>query len=380
MNIAFYAPLKPPDHAVPSGDREIARALLQALRLCGHTVVVASQLRSFDARGDALRQARLQRIGSRIAERLATRWRRTARPDLWFTYHLHHKAPDFVGPAVCRALVMPYVVAEASIAPRQRTGPWAFGYACALAAIRDADSVLFLNPADMPEVRKLRGPGAASAVLAPFIDAARFADAGARRRFAQASDAPTRLVSVAMMRAGAKLASYRALAAALGRVTDLDWTLTIVGDGPARADAVAAFAPLAGRVAFVGARPEAEVAALLGDSDVFVWPAIDEAIGVVFLEAQACGLPVVGGATPGVAAVVAHGRTGLLAPPGDIDAFAHAVRRLLLDGDLRARMAAQAPRHVRERHDLPAAAAQLDEILDDVRARHRRATLAEPAC
>src|SRR6185437_10121016 len=102
--------------------------------------------------------------------------------------------------------------------------------------------------------------------------------------------------------------------------------LSIVGDGPARADVEAAFAPLSTRVAFVGARDKADVAMLMHRSDLFVWPAVDEAIGVVFLEAQACGLPVIGADTPGVAAVVAAGRTGLLAKAGDAAAFADAVR------------------------------------------------------
>jgi len=69
VNIAFYAPLKAPDHPVASGDREIARALMQALSMAGHDVTLASRLRSFDARGDATRQARLARIGQRVGRR-----------------------------------------------------------------------------------------------------------------------------------------------------------------------------------------------------------------------------------------------------------------------------------------------------------------------
>jgi glycosyltransferase involved in cell wall biosynthesis len=371
VKIAFYAPLKPPDHPVPSGDREIARGLLQALRLAGHDVALASRLRSFDARGDSSRQARLARIGSRIADRLVDQWRRADRPDLWFTYHLHHKAPDLVGPVVCRELDMPYVVTEASIAPRQRAGPWADGYARAVAAISGADSVVFLNPADVAEVRKARLPGAASAMLAPFIDAARWTCSPPPRLSATAPRAPVRVITVAMMREGAKLASYRALAGALARLREYDWALAIVGDGPARDQVAAAFAALAGRVSFLGARTSRDVAALLAASDIFAWPAIDEAIGIVFLEAQACGLPVVGARTPGVAAVVADACTGLLPPPGDVACFADALRRLLLDKTLRLRMGAQGIAHVRARHDIPVAAARLDEILQDVVARHR---------
>ncbi|MDQ2916076.1 MAG: glycosyltransferase family 4 protein [Pseudomonadota bacterium] len=375
MRIAYYAPLKAPDHPVASGDRELARGLLHALRATGHDVTLASRLRSFDGGGDPVRQARLRRIGLRVAERLITRWQRDDRPDLWFTYHLHHKAPDFLGPAASRVLGIPYVVAEASISPRQRTGPWAEGYADALAAIRAADSVLFLNPADVPEVRKVRPAEAAAATLAPFIDVARFTGNRSRAIGRPGPDTPVRLITVAMMREGAKLASYRALAAALERLVDLRWELSIVGDGPARAEVAAAFAKLSSRVSLLGARPATDVATLLEASDVFAWPAIDEAIGIVFLEAQACGVPVVGANTVGVASVVAAGRTGLLVPPGDVGGLAAAIGTLLLDPALRRGMGANAFDHVREHHDLPTAATRLDAILRSVVRRHRAAPI-----
>jgi glycosyltransferase involved in cell wall biosynthesis len=378
VNIAFYAPLKPPDHPVPSGDRAIANALLDALRLAGHHVTVASRLRSFDPRGDAQRQARLARIGERIARRLIARWRRSDAPQLWFTYHLHHKAPDHVGPLASRALGIPYVVAEASIAPRQRDGAWALGYQAACEAIRGADNVVFVNPSDVPEVRNARGLAAPFALLAPFIDTKRFG--GAARRARPAPQGPVRIVTVAMMREGAKLASYRLLADALGRISDVDFFLTIVGDGPARPAVEAAFAPLAARVTFAGALEPAATAAQLLASDLFAWPAVDEAIGVAFLEAQACGLPVVGADTPGVAGIVAAGRTGVLVAQGDPGAFAGALRRMLGDAVLRERMGAEAFAHVRAHHDMSSAARQLDAILRDTLARNRRPDAATVPC
>lgn len=370
MRIAFYAPLKPPDHPVPSGDRELARGLMRALALAGHDVALASRLRSFDARGDALRQRRLESIGERVAARLVRRMQGTQRPDVWFTYHLHHKAPDALGPRVSRALDIPYVVAEASVAPRQRAGAWAVGFAQAGAAVARADLVVCVNPADVAEVRKARSPGAACAMLAPFIDVAQFAGI---RGSATVADAPLRLVTVAMMREGAKLASYRVLAEALRGLTDLRFELSIVGDGPARAAVAAAFAPIASRITFHGARTREDTATLMRRCDVFVWPAVDEAIGIVFLEAQACGLPVIGANTPGVASVVAAGRTGLLAKAGDPAAFAGAVRTLARDAALRERMRGEACAHVRRHHDLPAAARALDAMLHGVVARHRDA-------
>ena len=378
MNIAFYAPLKAPDHPVPSGDRALANALLDALRLAGHRATLASRFRSFDASGDARRQARLARIGERVAQRFVARCRNGEAPDLWFTYHLHHKAPDHVGPLVTRALRIPYVVAEASIAPKQRDGPWALGYAAAHAAIRAADTVVFVNPSDVAQVRRARGAAAPFAMLAPFVDVARFA--GSSRATTIAGNRPSRIVTVAMMRDGAKLASYRLLADALNQIDDVAFELTIVGDGPARAAVEEAFAPLASRVRFAGALAPAAIAETLRASDLFAWPAVDEAFGIAFLEAQACGLPVVGADTPGVAAIVAAGRTGLLVPPRDPGAFAEAVRTLLREPQLRARMGADAFANVRAHHDMASAARQLDAIVRDTLARSRHGQPTAVSC
>src|SRR5437899_11252323 len=150
MRIAFYAPLKPPDHAVPSGDRQIARLFVEALRQGGHQPVVASRLRSFDGAGDARHQARIAALGQRTAKRLVKRWRERPEtaPELWFTYHLYYKAPDWLGPAVSAALGIPYVVAEASHAAKREQGPWAIGHRAVEQALRRADAVIGLNSAD----------------------------------------------------------------------------------------------------------------------------------------------------------------------------------------------------------------------------------------
>ena len=50
---------------------------------------------------------------------------------------------------------------------------------------------------------------------------------------------------------------------------------------------------------------------------------------MALLEAQACGLPVLAGASGGVAAIVADGKTGFLAPPGDAADFADGLKRAL---------------------------------------------------
>ncbi len=378
MKVAFYAPLKSPDHPVPSGDRQLARALLLALRAGGHEASVASRFRSFDPHGDRTRQARIAALGARLATRLIERYlRKYVRPDVWFTYHLYHKAPDWIGPAVSRALGIPYVVAEASVAAAQQDGPWALGHAASIAGVRAAAATLCLNPSDIEGVRAVRGVSGRDDVLPPFLDLAAFAGTLVASRQAVARRAThVRLITVAMMRGGNKLASYRLLAAALTQLAALDWDLVVVGDGTARREVEAAFAGLEpGRVRFVGAQSAESTAALFGQSDLFVWPAIDEVIGMVFVEAQACGLPVVGGRTPGVGSVVADGRTGVLVPAGDTDAFAAAMRLLLVDAAARARMGRAASAYVRARHDLPGAAARIDTLLRQVVADHAAAAV-----
>src|SRR5918992_973730 len=107
MRIAFYAPMKPPDDTVPSGDPRMARLLMGALAYAGHEVELASRFRSRDGTGIWLRQDRLRHLGGMLASRLVTRYRARAereRPRAWFTYHLYYKAPDWLGPHVTRQL------------------------------------------------------------------------------------------------------------------------------------------------------------------------------------------------------------------------------------------------------------------------------------
>src|SRR5260370_33312640 len=307
MRVAFYSPLKPPDHLVPSGARRVAQLFLDALRTAGHQPFVASRLRSYDGIGDQRRQMRLRAVARGSAERLLRGWWQEpqAAPELWFTYHLYYKAPDWLGPAISTALGIPYVVAEASYAPKRADGPWQLGHRAVAEALRRADAVLGLNPADRDCVLPLLQEPERWIALPPFLDARRYG----RARVSHLATGP-RLIAVAMMRPGDKLASYRLLGAALARLLDLPWSLEIFGDRPARADVEAALAPLGTRVRYRGALDEAAVAMALAEADLFVWPAINEAFGMALLEAQASGLPVVAGASGGVGGIVVNGLTG----------------------------------------------------------------------
>ena len=366
MRIAFYAPLKPPDHPVASGDRAMARGLIAALTLADHNVEVASDFRSYDD-GDAERQKQLRGEGMKLAERYVRRAKRNAAgPDLWFTYHLYHKAPDWIGPAVTAKLGIPYVVAEASFAPKQAGGRWDLGHNAVANALRHAALVLQLNPNDAECVLPLLDSPGRLAPLPPFLETATFrgptrqqSRAAIGRSFDLDATQPW-LLTVAMMRDDQKLISYRVLAEAMFKLARKPWQLVIAGAGPAEREVRALFEPFGDRIRWPGLLPSGQLKQLYRAADLFVWPAIKEAFGMALLEAQAAGLPVVAGRSPGVASVVADGKTGMLVPEGDAGAFAEAVKTLLTDPEQRRALGRAASRRAARVHDISVAAHLLD--------------------
>jgi len=360
VRIAFYAPLKPPDHPVPSGDRRMAQLFLAALRVAGHEPMLASRFRSYEGSGDLSRQARLAALGRQVAARRLRGYQEVPerRPELWFSYHVYHKSPDWLGPEIASALSIPYVVAEASVTPRQICGPWAIGHRAAENAIRRADAVIGLNPSDRACVLPLLRDPSRWVAVKPFLDGASY---GRKQR---SKGGPPRLITVAMMRHGDKLTSYRILGDALSRLLDLPWSLEVVGDGPARPGVEDALGVVADRVTWTGSLGDLLIAERLALADIFVWPAYNEAFSMALLEAQASGLPVVAGMTGGVGELVACGITGLLVAPGNASAFAAAMRTLIRDAKRRHAYATAARRRVLQEHDLPAAARRLNAVID----------------
>jgi glycosyltransferase involved in cell wall biosynthesis len=155
--------------------------------------------------------------------------------------------------------------------------------------------------------------------------------------------------AVALLAVGALVPrkGYDVLIAALARLRDLPWRLTIVGDAtrdPATADRLArdiAHFDLSGRVTLAGAVSAERLEALYASADLFVLPSRFEGYGMGFAEAIAHGLPVIGTKAGAIPETVPTG-AGLLVPPDDIPALAQALRRLIADAGLRQQMAAAA--------------------------------------
>lgn len=357
MNIAFYAPMKPLDDPTPSGDRQMGRAIIGALEGCGHVVRIASRFRAWCRTGGDDAMAALAEQAKDEADTVLDNWRTEGyRPDLVLTYHVYHKAPDWIGPMLSRATGAAYMIVEGARALKQQKGPWATGFAAADAAFDRADAVVAIHAEDAEGLEPVV-PRERLWLLPPFIDTGRFREAERR----PAENEVPRLLAVGMMRDGDKRASYQVLARALARLADRPWQLTVAGDGPAGKTIRALFP--AERTRFLGELAPEEMPAVYAGADIFVWPAINEAYGLVLLEAQAAGLPVVAGCTGGVPDIVADGETGLLAPEGDDTLFAEALAGLLDDPQMRTRMGKAAAAKAAGDHDIEGAQKRLQAII-----------------
>ena len=349
--VAFYAPMKSPNHATPSGDRRIARLTIQALRLAGFDPIVVSDVRTLDMQGNAEAQKTLMRDASAECERLARQFE-SSPPALWFTYHCYYKAPDLLGPELAGAFGIPYAISEPSISPSRRNGDWARFAEISEAAIAKADALFWTTARDRPALAQA-GHTNKMVHLKAFVETADTAGAAPRD-----PHHPLRLLTVAMMRPGDKVESYRRLAAALAHLQS-NWELTVIGDGSERGRVEAFFEKLPGNTRFFGQIDSAsKIEQAFRDADLFVWPGVGEGVGMVYLEAQAAGVPVVAEDHPAPSDVIAN----QCVTPNDPKAFAERVEELAtLDAFREASL--QAQRHIAEHHSLQAAASTLSQTL-----------------
>ena len=125
-----------------------------------------------------------------------------------------------------------------------------------------------------------------------------------------------------------------------------DVTLIMAGDGPMRADIEAAAIRRGVRVEFLGKIPHADLPALLRRSTAFVLPSAYEGNPKALLEAMACGVPVIGTRVRGIREVIVDGENGLLCDPTSIS-IRSAIQRVLMDPQLRARVATGGVDYVR---------------------------------
>ena len=353
MKVAFYAPLNPPTHPTPSGDRTMARALLSTLHYADHTTILASDLRSRDGAGDAAMQTALfEAAEAEVARCLSEPALRQA--QIWLTYHNYYKAPDLIGPSVARGLGIPYAQIESTRAHKRLTGPWARFAKAAEAASDAAQTIIYMTQHDEVALRAYAPHGQHLHHLPPFLSRLDLPKLGHR-------NGP--ILTVAMMRAGDKHASYQIIADTLAALPGQDWRLRIVGDGAARKEVEALMAPFGAQVEFVGKLGPDQLWAEYADASTLLWPGVNEAYGLAYLEARAAGLTVVAQDRPGVRDVAGRHLTSVDKGP---EGLATQLQIWLDYPDIRIAAGDSGRQEVAKRHLLPAAAQRLTEILKEL--------------
>jgi len=229
------------------------------------------------------------------------------------------------------------------------------------AALAEADLVLAVSDFTSSKIdeRLVRqGFGARGApVLRARVDVGRFRpDVGSdliRERLGIGSD--TRVVLCfgrLVKRKGVHriISAMPAIRRALG-----DVALVVAGTGPELRRLRRSASRLDARIVFTGRVPDEEAPAYYSAADVFVLPVVDryrglevEGLGVVLLEAAACGVPCVTGRSGGTSEAVLHERTGLVVDASDPEELTAAVIRLLRERDTAREMGRAGRSHVAE--------------------------------
>jgi phosphatidylinositol alpha-1,6-mannosyltransferase len=249
-----------------------------------------------------------------------------------------------------------------------RSGTWSrvFGGARRWIANSEAVRKIGIDDLGLSETR--------SAVVPPEVDTSRFRPAAGAERHALRSSlgvAPGERLLVHIGRLVARKGLDHLLEALQGFSGRERWRLVVAGFGDSSPyEASARALGIADRVTFRVGVPSEDLVALLQSADLVVLPSRTipergdiEGFGIVFLEAAACGVPVVAGNSGGVVEAVEDGVTGLIVDGNDVPAIRSAMERLLADDDLRARMGGAARARAEKQFGPGRAAARLGEVI-----------------
>ena len=163
------------------------------------------------------------------------------------------------------------------------------------------------------------------------------------------------IMTAAMFRPGVKTEGIRKVISSCQQLVESGCNILLIlaGDGSNRQfiEKIAGKA-LAKKAIFLGRIDRAAMPDYYSAADIFAFPGIEESLGMVYLEAQACGLPVAAYADWGAKAAVIDQETGLLSPAAEQQQFTENLQRLVNDKELRRRMGYAATAHVMEKHNI----------------------------
>ena len=242
--------------------------------------------------------------------------------------------------------------------------------------IQEADAILAPTVGEAAELVSLYGAAPERVrVVAPGVETELFApgDREAAKAALGLAGRPVVLFVGRLQPLKSPDLAVRALASLVRARPDLaDTTLVVVG-GPSgrsgltaeRLHELAAMVGVGDSVLVVPPMPQADLVGLYRAADVVLVPSRTESFGLVALEAESCGTPVVASDVGGLRIAVRDGVTGLLVPPDGPEGYARGLERLLVDPSLRQAMGAAGVRYAR-RYDWRQAAAGLIGVYEDL--------------
>lgn len=364
MRICFYAPFKPLGHPNPSGDLIIATGLYDFLTKRDHKLTTIS---SFRSRWIFWKPWLFPQL---ILERFSARKHlRNFKPDIWLSYHCYYKSPDLLGPAICKKEKIPYIIFQGIYSTKRRrkfkTAP---GFYLNRNSLRKADHLFTNREVDHKNLLRIK-PDQKISYIKPGIFPNEFQfNTQARKKIRkqwQTGETPV-ILSAAMFRPDVKTEGLSWLIRTLAALAtdDIPFKLVIAGDGSER-DTLVKLADkhLPGRVLFTGKIMREKMSEFYSAGDFFAFPGIRESLGMVFLEAQSCGLPVVAFDNGGIPEVVQQNKTAFLTPPFVQEEFCSRIKQLLHNPEQRNSMGKAAAEYVREKHDLHQNYLKFEEIL-----------------
>lgn len=356
---------------MPSGDRKMARMLFQILESLGHDVFLLSELRTWEGKGNLENQNSIRIQSGLTVNEVEKEIRKSGGIDCVFVYHLYHKAPDWIGLKIAEIFEVPYLVIEASYAPKQANGKWTQGHKQVKRCLEIASGVLSINSTDVACVSNILQPWQYQQDLVPFLESkhAKCSDstidrANVAKQFGL-DISSTWLICSGMMRRGDKMSSYLELSRSLDLLTHKNWALLIVGDGEMQPEVEVLFKKWKTQVAMIGKVPSESVDAWLSLADIYVWPGVNEAYGLALLEGVSVGLPCVSYRFGGIPSIIKNGFNGFVVESGDIEGYSDAVDRLISNKDLRRMMSKNAFIKFKRDHSMIMAEKSIDQFLNE---------------
>ncbi|MCP4672897.1 MAG: glycosyltransferase family 4 protein, partial [Desulfobacula sp.] len=243
------------------------------------------------------------------------------KPDLWLTYHSYYKAPDIIGPFVCRILNIKYIIFQGIYATKpKRRFKTIFGFYLNRSALLEADHVFTNKLSDLKNLKRVI-PEERLTYIRPGIKPSEFkknVEFGIwqRKKWGIKNDCHV-ILTAGMFRNDVKTQGLSWLIRCCAQLVRLKINFHLVIAGAGKMESYLknlAQDQIAGHYTFAGKIKREDMHKFYSSGDVFAFPGIKESLGMVYLEAQSCLLLVIAFKNGGIPEVVMDKKTGFLLP------------------------------------------------------------------